>query len=1681
MRRRPAAYALALGALVILAVVTVLTFGGGMLRFAADRGAQLAGYRLRYDRLVRRPGGVTIYAPDLANAAHEPVLTAQSVDVSFSLTGAFGGPHPFGISSVRLERPKLTIVHHRDGTYNVNLPAPRSSQNARPFVLPQIRIAVHDGSIGLVDETKIFRHSRKLALVNVQLDAALDPRARSHFAASLALLEDGGPYPISAAGTLDDGRGYEFVRVRAKTVGVAPLIDYALNSPSLHVANGVLNDVDASLYALRGRTGELQRHVAASAHLDHFQPYLNGIAKPLRDGRGALRVYDDGLAMPKVDGSIAGVPVRIAGAIYGLSHPYLRLGIAGRGALGRLISLSDAAKKLPLTGDVAFRLFVEGDATGPATFAGFASTRITYGAFPLDRPSGLVALAGKHTSIVRSALNYSGIGVAARGDLELAKHTKADLLALVDAPSASVPYAPSAIGPMAIGATVVASGVDAALETRGVFGGENGAERLDGTVSIDARGEGTIGPVRLRGPGSRALDVRVALDRPHGGGGAAFVSVRDFHVTTAGAQPTLAGIAVPRLPPFSGDLTGDLIGTFAANRFTLAGSADAAHVAALGTSFDDLGFGGVVADGSRAAAHLRYRGSLAALAHAAGSTVTAAGRVDLPIDVVADGTSSIVAQLSHGRLEGASIAGVPVDGVEATLGLRGQDIDVYAARLQSRGRDLEAQGAFGDGGTVAVSTSGVNLASFRSFGLPVETGTGSALASVGGTLDAPRVVAGVAASDLRSTNAKLAGLALTTSSGLTYSGDHLELRDGTLVAGSAVGRIDARVDGVRSNPRGAAYVVDASVAEADIGTLARLFRAPQSPEGALDANVRVAGRGARAAIAGSVRVPQGSINGLPYREARVALDGTSRALRLRGGSVTVGTTTLGFAGDVSARAQTLALNAPHVRLEDFNDYFDRGDTLGGGGSIALRVVHAPNLLAIDGDARFARTRFRRFELGDASATFATRGRTVATTLALGSRAGRITAHGSVRQAATQPLLDPLHRSSASLAATARGVDLGVWLPAAGIIAPVAGSVDATADVAGTFPRITAHARARLNGGTYEKVAIRTATLDARASEGRATIASAVLAIDNLRARASGSFGFRPTDKADLTLDTDVTDVGALAKTITARSYDVSGSLHDRLRITGTARAPRAATVLDAASLRYAKYTLPRASVEAAATRTRVTLTRSEIDLQSGRILADGAVPLARDALAVAPAAPLAFHFTAERIDLSQFAAFFPKGTQAAGVLDGSVGLGGSVARPGLGGTLALSGGSFSGPSFRSKVVDAGAQLTFAGNMATLHDASAKVGGGSIVASGSAFVPSLRQPGRDVGGALHLTLANPYLDAPQYLRGRANGTLSLTRTPGAPISVGGNLAFTQTRIPLSAIFNPNSPKTQATAPPLPVAFDLGVDVGRDVRLQSGPVDVGTAGTLHVGGTLADPQVTGRLESVGGGTLSFYRTFVVADGSSLDFAEGGGLTPIADVEATTNVSNPSTDIALHVTGPTTQLNVDLTSDPAYSREQILGLLVGAQALGAVSGLAATPGSGQQQNPFQSLAEGQLGTLLTQNVLQPFSSKIGGALGLSDLAVTYLPGNGVNVGAKRRLFANVNIVFAESFNYPQRQSVGLQASNRKNTTAAQVTFFTQPGSNRFNPAQEGALLSSNPSVTGAQPLNGDEGISFSLQRKF
>ena len=343
--------------------------------------------------------------------------------------------------------------------------------------------------------------------------------------------------------------------------------------------------------------------------------------------------------------------------------------------------------------------------------------------------------------------------------------------------------------------------------------------------------------------------------------------------------------------------------------------------------------------------------------------------------------------------------------------------------------------------------------------------------------------------------------------------------------------------------------------------------------------------------------------------------------------------------------------------------------------------------------------------------------------------------------------------------------------------------------------------------------------------------------------------------------------------------------------------------------------------------------------------------------------------------------------------------------------------------------------------------------------------------------------NARFDLPNYFQGKLDGSISLERRPAAALTLGGNLTVYDARVPLVALLTQKGGGHGEAALPNVRFQDVRIIAGSNVRVQSANVDVGGTGTVRLGGTLEAPTLDGSFRSTGG-SLSFYRNFNLESGE-VRFDPASGVIPDVDAVATTFVADPATAIRLHVTGPATAMNLALASEPAYDREQILGLLVGAQQFGAVRGVQATGGGGVSTgSAVRGVAFGQLNTVFTRNLLEPLNSSLGSALGFTEVQITSDLQTGLGLNAVKAFGKNVNGIFGQSFGYPRTQSVGLEA-HPSAATGLRLTAYSSDGPTLLGLQQQPqplafGVMNLNP-ITALTPMTGTNGVTFSFERKF
>ncbi len=270
-------------------------------------------------------------------------------------------------------------------------------------------------------------------------------------------------------------------------------------------------------------------------------------------------------------------------------------------------------------------------------------------------------------------------------------------------------------------------------------------------------------------------------------------------------------------------------------------------------------------------------------------------------------------------------------------------------------------------------------------------------ATVAGTTLAPRVLGTLVIANGRYRNFDINGDA-----GLAYADGTLHLRNAAAAIGplfvAAAGSVRNVKPGENFSP---AYDLTTQLHTSDAAALVAALQphAAQLVQGSMDAVLRVEGSGDAPSASGTMQAPEGTINGLAFRDFsgivqahRNSLSVSERSRRRWWYRRRAGRRT-------SPSRSALTVRAPDANLADFNDFFDQGDMFAGTGSLAVSAQTAGRtVIASNGEAHFAGARFRQIELGTLAAHWSTSDNLVATNLRFGGPSGTVAVIGSVAPA-----------------------------------------------------------------------------------------------------------------------------------------------------------------------------------------------------------------------------------------------------------------------------------------------------------------------------------------------------------------------------------------------------------------------------------------------------------------------------------------------------------------------------------------------------------------------------------------------------------------------------------------------------------------------------------------------------------
>ncbi|HKU80745.1 MAG TPA: translocation/assembly module TamB domain-containing protein, partial [Candidatus Tumulicola sp.] len=1300
-----------------------------------------------------------------------------------------------------------------------------------------------------------------------------------------------------------------------------------------------------------------------------------------------------------------------------------------------------------------------------------------------------------------------------------------------------LPYLDEMLGhePMLVDAA--ATGTDTDFSLDGAAASARGVSRVAALVAMRPDGRAAVEPFWLHTQRGN-FDGGYLLDRPHGT--SAFWGLAANLQMHAPAYKAFPGLSLPAIPNVDGRIASVAIaGGGSGKNIVLAGLANGDRADIGGVKFDRVAasFGGTLSnaqigllhasgpwgqfDGSGAfssqafVAGGSYRGTLDGLQPFLGSAIPGHGPVSGHTAIAVEG-NRIVVQGSDLAMPGATLRGIPISGASITLGVEGNRLRVYSAHARAAGGDVVAAGAFSVGGRptgdkLSLIVNGLHAPQLRGIGLPLDAGRFWATGDLAAGAPLPSFDGGVAIA-----GGSVAHYPISGAGDVALAGQTANLRHVIGSLGSTYAHVDGSIGALASGPP--AYALDASVpAGAVAAALHSLHFPAYRTDGSFNAQLHVGGSGGSPAVSGRIAVPAGEVNGLPFVDARALLAADTRGVAVRDGHVRVGSTAVAFAAQ--SRPQNVAVDvaAPVADFEDFNNYFDTGDTLAGRGSLRFFGSVSGDRVTTDGRIDVRGFRYRSLPIGDTNADWRSVRNVVTGTLSVGGARGRLKAKGAIGLASASDLHALLTRSRYDLTGTVQDLDLSLWVPALGFPnVPITGRASGEAALNGRFPLVSLRGSAAIANGTIGPLTLDTAKASVHSSGSRIVVDDAELLTPGLSASATGSLGVRERDPLNLQVHAATDDLSRLVYQLARVKVPVTGSFESTLQIGGTFKSPSFVAGLDATGVRA--YGLSIASLFGAVRLHGKTLVLSNAGatFSQGEATLAGSLPLELSPLRLGPPdQPVNFDLDVVGLDPAVFEPLLGNNTKLSGSIDGHVGLSGTVRAPTIVGRASLTKGSYVSDLERTPISGVTAQLTFNRTSASIDRVSAALGSGSVRGSGRVEFPNGFEAASGYSFVVKGIAKGAQLNLPAYGNGTIDADLALTKTPASQALLSGKVTLSNATLPFSAFIAAAQPAPGAAAFALPpVAFDLNATAGRAVRVRGSGygagLDIGVAGSVHLQGTLAAPQLDGKIASTGGTLTYFDRAFRVQEGS-VSFDPADGVLPTIHAVATTSVVNPdpdrarnpygSAEITITVEGQIEGLKIGFTTNPpGYTRDQIISMI--APFGGFINGIAFNGQSPYQvQSPsgitpygtLSPLPEGAyqtrngaitvgqeafniLNAQFTAGLLAPLESALGQGLGLTSVNLTLGYYGNVGVTATRVLGKTVSAIYATTFGLPQIQSFGVKFDPSAYTSAT-LNFFYQTGPTRLFEQPVSLLGTSNQLVS--QPLLGNSGFSFALQR--
>ncbi len=530
------------------------------------------------------------------------------------------------------------------------------------------------------------------------------------------------------------------------------------------------------------------------------------------------------------------------------------------------------------------------------------------------------------------------------------------------------------------------------------------------------------------------------------------------------------------------------------------------------------------------------------------------------------------------------------------------------------------------------------------------------------------------------------------------------------------------------------------------------------------------------------------------------------------------------------------------------------------------------------------------------------------------------------------------------------------------------------------------------------------------------------------------------------------------------NLQIAGLVDIAIDVAGTESSPLVSLQMNSDQIKIEKAQIDSLHFAAFYKDDLINIDESGFKIGDGKIFIKGDIPFSFAATDSSAQSVPNMHIESFASDLNVdwLRPFIPGITTLQGKANYTLSVSGSFDNPLIDGSFSLQNGILKLKDLNPGINDINVNLAFSDDRVTIKDISGKVETGSFIISGKADIKNRKLEGTEA----NLLLEKIKLTSPEIISiDVEQGDIKLTQEEDK-FKLKGRIKLTEVKyiqdfkLQISQFLTqiPNRPQPEINAALNKIFLDIILQGQENIWIENNLAQLQMTSNLNLVGTLAQPNISGRLVVNKGYVLYLDRKFKITTGT-IDFSDPYRINPNIDVIAECavtdyqNIKETKYTITLKLSGLLEKPELSLVSNPTLDKADIVAVLT----VGRTREHLLPQSKNDQTSSFQQIMLDRAKEITSQRIASMTEQQLSRTLALEDISIE---GN----------------LFQLDKDWGPRVTATKQLSDK-----IKVTYSTVVGHANEQQIKLGYQLVKNLYIIGSSNQRGESGLDLKLNIKF